>query len=35
MMVVKVDLYLALEGKDFGARTSPRKGGHGDGKFVV
>ena len=33
-MGVKVDLYLAREGKDSGVGTSARKGGHGGGKFA-
>ena len=33
MMALKVDLYVAHEGKDLGARTNARKGGHCGGKF--
>lgn len=33
-MAVKVDLYLALEGKDFGVGISARKSGRDGGKFA-
>ena len=33
-MAVKVDLYSAQEGRESGAGTNARKGGHGGGKFA-
>ena len=33
-MAVKMDIYLAHEGRESGARTSARKGGKGGGKFA-